>query len=343
MPYHEFLTKAMAEVVGAKESEVVVMNTLTVNLHLMMVSFYKPTASRFKILIEHDAFPSDRYAVASQLRYHGYTPEEGLIALKARQGEYCLRMEDIEQVIEEEGHNIALVMLGNTNYYTGQYFDMKRITQLAHEKGCKVGFDCAHGAGNVPLELHEAGADFAVWCTYKYLNSGPGSVGAAFVHERHAGTTNIPRFEGWWGHNKQTRFIMRDDFEPIYGVESWQLSNPPILSLAAIKASLEIFHEAGIQRLRNKSIQLTGYMESLLHELTNDKISIITPADPTQRGAQLSIRVRDANKALFNRLSENGVIADWREPDVIRVAPVPLYNNYSDVFDFVQILKNVIQ
>lgn len=343
MPYHEFLTKAMAEVVGAKESEVVVMNTLTVNLHLMMVSFYKPIASRFKILIEHDAFPSDRYAVASQLRYHGYTPEEGLIALKARPGEYCLRMEDIEQVLEEEGHSIALVMLGNTNYYTGQYFDMKRITQLAHEKGCMVGFDCAHGAGNVPLELHETGADFAVWCTYKYLNSGPGSVGAAFVHEAHAGKTDIPRFEGWWGHNKQTRFIMRDDFEPIYGVEAWQLSNPPILSLAAIKASLDIFHEAGIQRLRNKSIRLTGYMESLLHELPNDKISIITPADATQRGAQLSIRVRDANKALFNRLSENGVIADWREPDVIRVAPVPLYNNYSDVFDFVQILKNVIQ
>ncbi len=342
MPYHEFLTSSMAEVVGAKNHEVVVMNTLTVNLHLMMVSFYRPQAHRYKILIEHDAFPSDRYAVASQLKFHGYSVEDGLIALKARPGESCLRLEDIEQVIEEQGDTIALVMLGNTNYYTGQFFDMARITRLAHEKGCMVGFDCAHGAGNVPLELHKAGPDFAVWCTYKYLNSGPGSVGAAFVHERHAAAVDMPRFEGWWGHNKQTRFGMRDDFEPIYGVEAWQLSNPPILSLAAIKASLDIFKEAGIYKLREKSVRLTAYMEALLKEIPGDKISIITPEDPQQRGAQLSIRVQDANKTLFNKLTEQGVIADWREPDVIRVAPVPLYNSFTDVFDFVDILKKVI-
>lgn len=342
MPYHELLTSAMARVVGAKDTEVVVMNTLTVNLHLMMVSFYRPTAQRHKILIEHDAFPSDRYAVASQIRYHGYNAEESLIALKARPGEYCLRMEDIEQVLNEQGDSIALVMLGNTNYYTGQYFDMARITRLAHAHGCMVGFDCAHGAGNVPLNLHEAGPDFAVWCTYKYLNSGPGSVGAAFVHERHAANNLLPRFEGWWGHNKQTRFIMRDDFEPIYGVEAWQLSNPPILSLAAIKASLEIFEAAGIENLRNKSIRLTAYFETLLKEIPGDIISIITPSDPAQRGAQLSVRVKDADKSLYHKLTEQGVIADWREPDVIRLAPVPLYNSFTDVYDFVQILKNVL-
>ena len=233
-------------------------------------------------------------------------------------------------------------MLGNTNYYTGQFFDMAHITQLAHAKGCKVGFDCAHGAGNVPLNLHEVGPDFAVWCTYKYLNSGPGSVGAAFVHERHADNPSLPRFEGWWGHNKQTRFIMRDDFEPIYGVEAWQLSNPPILSMAAIKASLEIFEEAGIENLRIKSKRLTAYFEALLKEIPGDDISIITPSDPEQRGAQLSIRVKNAKKNLYNELSERGVIADWREPDVIRVAPVPLYNSFTDVYDFVQILKNVL-
>ncbi|MBK8112800.1 MAG: kynureninase [Saprospiraceae bacterium] len=339
MPYHEQLTASMARVVGAKDSEVVVMNTLTVNLHLMMVSFYQPSPTRYKILIEHDAFPSDRYAVASQIRYHGFHVEDSLIALKARPGEYCLRMEDIEEIIQEQGEAIALVMLGNTNYYTGQYFDMAHITQLAHAKGCKVGFDCAHGAGNVPLNLHEAGPDFAVWCTYKYLNSGPGSVGAAFVHERHADKPSLPRFEGWWGHNKQTRFIMRDDFEPIYGVEAWQLSNPPILSLAAIKASLEIFEAAGIENLRNKSKKLTAYFETLIKEIPGDDISIITPSDPDQRGAQLSIRVKNADKSLYHDLSERGVIADWREPDVIRVAPVPLYNSYTDVYDFVQILK----
>ena len=342
LPYHEFLTEHMAAVVGAKPNEVVVMNTLTVNLHLMMVSFYRPQGKRTKILIEADAFPSDRYAVASQLRFHGYDPAEHLLDLRAREGEACLRMEDIAAVIEREGDNIALVMLGNTNYYTGQFFNMPLITELAHAKGCMVGFDCAHGAGNVPLNLHESGADFAVWCTYKYLNSGPGSMAGCFVHERHAGTPGIPRFEGWWGHNKTTRFGMRDDFDPIPTVEAWQLSNPPILSLAAIKASLEIFVEAGMDQLRAKAVRLTGYLEYLLQQIPGEKINIITPQNPAERGCQLSIQVRDADKRLFEAITAAGIIADWREPDVIRVAPVPLYNTFADAYHFTQILEKQI-
>jgi len=339
MPYHEFLTNAMAKVVGAKPIEVVVMNTLSVNLHLMMVSFYRPTKTRNKILIEFDAFPSDKYAVESQIKFHGYNPQESLIELKARDGEELIRMEDIEKVIEEQGDDIALIMLGNTNYYTGQFFDMKKITKLGHAKGCKVGFDCAHGAGNVELNLHNSGADFAVWCSYKYINSGPGSLGGCFVHERHANDKSLPRFAGWWGHNKATRFGMRDGFDPIPGVESWQLSNPPILSMAAILASLKIFDEAGISNLRKKAIQLTSYLEFLIDELKDDRIKIITPRNPLERGSQLSIQVKNADKTLFDKITEKGVIADWREPDVIRVAPVALYNSYKDVFRFVEILK----
>ncbi len=342
LPYHEFLTEHMAAVVGARPNEVVVMNTLTVNLHLMMVSFYRPKGNRTKILIESDAFPSDRYAVSSQLRFHGYDPAEHLLELRPRAGESCLRMEDIEATIRKEGANIALVMLGNTNYYTGQYFDMPAITKLAHEQGCMVGFDCAHGAGNVPLNLHDSGADFAVWCTYKYLNSGPGSMAGCFVHERHASSPDIPRFEGWWGHNKTTRFGMRDDFDPIPTVEAWQLSNPPILSLAAIKASLEIFAEAGMNNLRKKALRLTAYLEYLLQQIPGDKINIITPSNPAERGCQLSIQVRDADKRLFEAVTAAGVIADWREPDVIRVAPVPLYNTYADAYRFTQVLEEQI-
>lgn len=339
MPYHEFLTNAMAEVVGAKPIEVVVMNTLSVNLHLMMVSFYRPEGKRNKILIEYDAFPSDKYAVESQLKYHGVDPKEGMLELKAREGEVLIRMEDIESTIEEYGDEIALIMLGNTNYYTGQFFDMKRITALGHAKGCKVGFDCAHGAGNVDLQLHDSGADFAVWCTYKYMNSGPGSLGGCFVHERHAHDKELPRFAGWWGHNKDTRFKMRDGFDPIPGVESWQLSNPPILSMAAIKASLEIFQEAGMGRLRTKADQLTGYLEYLVDDIGDDRIQIITPRDKSQRGSQLSIQVKNADKSLFDKITEAGVIADWREPDVIRIAPTALYNSYEDVYQFSQLLK----
>ena len=342
MPYHEFLTESMARVVGAKPMEVVVMNTLTVNLHLLMVSFYRPSAERNKIVIEADAFPSDKYAVESQIRFHGFDPKECLIELKAREGEVLLREEDIKQIINEKGEEIALIMLGNTNYYTGQFFNMKKITEWGHAKGCFVGFDCAHGAGNVPLELHDSGCDFAVWCNYKYLNAGPGSLGGAFVHERHAHTKNIPRFEGWWGHKKETRFKMRDAFEPIEGIEAWQLSNPPILSMVAVWSSLKIVDEIGINKLRKKAISLTGYLELLVNDLGEDIVDIITPKNPHERGSQLSIRVKNADKSLFDKITEMGVIADWREPDVIRVAPVPLYNSYEDVFRFYQILKTAI-
>lgn len=340
MPYHEFLTNAMANVVGAKPIEVVVMNTLSVNLHLMMVSFFRPVGKRKKILIEFDAFPSDKYAVESQLKFHGLDPDENLIQLTAREGESLIREEDIEKVIEEQGDEIALIMIGNTNYYTGQFFDMKKITELGHSKGCLVGFDCAHGAGNVELNLHDAGPDFAVWCSYKYMNSGPGSLGGCFVHERHAHNKDLPRFAGWWGHNKDTRFNMRDGFDPIAGVESWQLSNPPILSMAAIKASLEIFEEAGISNLRKKAISLTGYCEFVINDMDNPRIKIITPSDPNKRGSQLSIQVQNADKSLFDKITKAGVIADWREPDVIRIAPTALYNSYEDVFLFSQILKS---
>jgi kynureninase len=340
MPYHEFLTNAMANLVGAKPVEVVVMNTLSVNLHLMMVSFYQPTKKRSKILIEFDAFPSDKYVVESQIKFHGFDPKECLIELKAREGEELIRMEDIEKVIEEQGAEIALIMIGNTNYYTGQFFDMKKITELGHAKGCKVGFDCAHGAGNVELNLHDSGADFAVWCSYKYINSGPGSLGGCFVHERHSNDNSLPKFAGWWGHNKDTRFGMRDGFDPILGVESWQLSNPPILSMAAILASLKIFEEAGISNLRKKAIQLTSYLEFLVDKINDDRVKIITPRDPKERGSQLSIQVKSADKSLFDKISEKGVIADWREPDVIRIAPVALYNSYMDVFRFAKILKD---
>ena len=339
MPYHEFLTEAMAKVVGAKPIEVVVMNTLSVNLHLMMVSFYQPTKSRFKILIEADAFPSDRYAVESQIKFHGYDPKESLLELKARPGEECVRMEDIEKIIEEEGETIALIMIGNTNYYTGQFFDMKHIAKLGHTKGCKVGFDCAHGAGNVKLDLHNCGVDFAVWCSYKYINSGPGSLGGCFVHERHAHDKDLPRFAGWWGHNKATRFGMRDGFDPIPGVEAWQLSNPPILSMAAIKASLEVFMDAGMDRLFEKSKKMTGYLEFLIDDIKDERIGIITPRDPKQRGCQLSVQVKSANKALFDKITAAGVIADWREPDVIRIAPIPLYNSFEDCYRFASLLK----
>jgi len=342
LPYHEFLTDAMAKVVGGKPEEVVVMNTLTVNLHLMMVSFYRPTTTRHKIVIEADAFPSDKYAASSQIRHHGFDPETSLIELKAREGEVCIREEDIEKLLEEQGSEIALVMLGNTNYYTGQFFDMRKITDWGHAQGCKVGFDCAHGAGNVPLDLHDSGCDFAVWCSYKYLNSGPGSLGGVFVHERHLGNKDLSRFEGWWGHDKSTRFKMRDAFEPIPTVEAWQLSNPPILSMSAIWSSLKIFDEAGIHNLREKAVDLTGYMEYLVKQLGDEVVSIITPKDPAQRGCQLSIQVKNADKKLYEAVTALGVIADWREPDVIRVAPVPLYNSYEDVHRFCEILGSVI-
>ena len=338
MPYHEFLTESYAKIVGAKQAEVVAMNTLTVNLHLMMVSFYQPTEKRHKIIIEGDAFPSDIYAVESQIEHHGLSVKTSLIKLRPRDGESAIRTEDIQAIIEREGDEIALIMLGGVNYYTGQVFDFEKITKLAQAKGIKVGFDLAHAAGNIKLELHNWGVDFAVWCSYKYLNSGPGSVAAAFVHEKHH-TTNLNRFAGWWGHNKEDRFKMPDDFNPIQSAEGWQLSNPPILSLAAIRSSLSIFDEVGMDNLVAKSKELTNYLLYLLNTIDTDRIEIITPKE---RGCQLSIRVKNGNKTLFDKITDKGVIADWREPDVIRIAPVPLYNSFSDVFQFYSILKEVL-
>lgn len=340
--YHELLTQSMAKVVGAKPLEVIVMNTLTVNLHLMMVSFYKPSKTRYKILIESDAFPSDKYAVESQLRHHGYNHEEGVILWKPRAGEELLNYKDLESIINKQGDEIALIMLGGVNYYTGQFFDLKRITKLGHAAGCKVGFDCAHGAGNVALNLHDSGADFALWCTYKYLNAGPGSLAGCFVHERHAHNKNLNRFAGWWSHNKKTRFTMRDEFDQLAGAEGWQLSNPPILSMAAIKASLDLIDAIGFQNMVEKSKKLTSYFEFLLKQLGDDVIKIITPSNPDERGCQLSIQVKNADKTLHDRLTKTGVISDWREPNVIRCAPVPLYNSYLDVFTLVEKLKAIL-
>jgi kynureninase len=340
--YHELLTPKIAKLVGAKPIEVIIMNTLTANLHFMMVSFYKPTKSRYKILIEGDAFPSDKYAVESQLRHHGFNDKDGLILWSSREGEELARIEDLEDILKASGNEIALIMLGGVNYYTGQYFDLKKITELGHKYGCMVGFDCAHGAGNVSLELHESGADFAIWCTYKYLNSGPGSLAGCFVHERHAFNKELNRFTGWWSHNKQTRFNMRDDFDVLPGAEGWQMSNPPILSMAAIKASLDMFDEVGLQKLIKKSKKLTGYLEFLINELEDQRIKIITPKNPNERGCQLSIQVKNSDRSLHDKLTKSGVICDWREPDVIRVAPVPLYNSYQDVYHMVDKLKNIL-
>ncbi len=342
MPYHESLAEQIAKIVGAKSSETVVMNSLTVNLHLLMVSFYRPTRERYKIVIEAGAFPSDQYAVASQIKFHGFEVEDSLIELTPRENKTCLRTEDIEKIIVENGDSIALILLGGVNYYTGQKFDFEKITKIGHQIGAVVGFDLAHAAGNVALNLHDWNVDFAAWCSYKYLNAGPGAVAGCFVNERHSEDFDLPRFAGWWGHDKETRFLMKPEFVPIRGAEGWQLSNSPIILLAALKASLDIFEEAGINNLVEKSRKLTGYLEFLLGEIHDERISVITPSDANQRGCQLSIRVKDADKNLFKAISDKGVIADWREPDVIRVAPVPLYNTFSDVYKFAEILKNCL-
>ena len=334
--YHRLLTQQTAELVGAEPSEVVVMNSLTANLHLMMVSFYRPTADRHKILVEGGAFPSDQYAVKSQIRFHGFDASSSLLELRPRAEEAYLREEDFHAVIEREGNSIALILLGGVNYVTGQALDMAAVAQAGHKKGCIVGFDLAHAAGNVPLRLHDWGPDFAVWCNYKYLNGGPGCVGGCFVHERHARAWNVARFAGWWGHDEKTRFRMGPEFDPMEGAEGWQLSNPPILALAALRASLDIFSEVGMERLRAKSVSLTGYAEFLLREKRSSKFSIITPAEPGRRGAQLSLRVPRQGRNICDKLAEQGMIGDWREPNIFRVAPVPLYNSYLDVFRFVE-------
>jgi len=336
MPYHRLLTEQTATLVGAKPSEVVVMNSLTVNLHLMMVTFYRPTRKRHRIVIERGAFPSDQYAVKSQIRFHGLDLETSLIELTPRAEESCIRDEDIRALIEREGASIALILLGGVNYATGQAFDMEQITRLGRAAGCVVAFDLAHAAGNLSLKLHDWGPDFAVWCSYKYLNGGPGCVAGSFVHERHAKAFDLPRLGGWWGHDEKTRFLMGPDFHPMAGAEGWQVSNPPIVSLAALRASMDIFHEVGMERLRAKSVSLTGYLEFLLGKNANRKFTIITPREPERRGAQLSIRIQEKGRALCDRLTREGVFGDWREPDTYRIAPVPLYNSYQDVYQFVR-------
>ncbi len=346
MPYHEFLADGSAALVGALPQEVVCMNSLTVNLHLLMVSFYRPTATRHKILIEDHAFPSDHYAAESQLRFHGLAPRESLLLAKPRDGEDCLRTEDIVALIEKERDELALVLLPGVQYYTGEVLDMAVITEAAQKAGAMIGFDLAHAAGNIPLSLHDWNVDFAAWCSYKYLNSGPGSVAGAFVHERHLGK-DLPRFHGWWGQNKQIRFQMGSEFQAIPTAEAWQLSNPPILSLAAVRASLDTFQEAGgIHPLRKKSLELTGYLRWLLEQEFGSALHIITPHEPRRHGAQLSLSINlhgKSAKQVQQLLEAQGVTCDFREPNVMRAAPAPLYCRFEDVWRFVQLLKSTIQ
>jgi len=340
--YHEFLTDTMAKIVGAKPIEVVVMNTLTTNLHLLMVSFYQPTKTKYKIVIESDAFPSDRYAVQSQLAFHGFDPDEALIEWKPRAGDVLLQLEDLEAILDAQGDEIALLLIGGVNYYTGQYLDIKKIADLGHAKDCIVGIDLAHGAGNIQPNLHDSSVDFAAWCTYKYLNSGPGSLSGLFVHEKHAHRKDLPRFAGWWNHNKETRFDMRQPFDVMSGAEGWQLSNPPILSMAAIRASLDMFEKVGMDVLLEKSKKLTGFFEYLVNQIASDSIKIITPSNPNERGCQLSVQVANADKNLHKKLTENNIITDWREPDVIRCAPVPMYTSFEDVYRMVNVLESLL-
>lgn len=341
LPYHEFLTQFSSKLIGALEEEVVVMNSLTVNLHLLMTSFYTPKGKRKKILIENNAFPSDKYAVQSQLKFHGNNPISDLIIFypeqnKLRSNEY------IYNFFKKHGDDIALVLLSGVNYYSGQALNIKKITEAAHQNGCKVGFDLAHATGNLVLDLHDWGVDFASWCGYKYLNGGPGAPSGVFIHKRHLGKTNIPRFEGWWGHDKSTRFKMPNNFIPINTAEAWQLSNPPIIAMAPLLASLKIFDKAGISKLRKKSIRLTDYLEYLILKKLHNKIKIITPSQSTNRGCQLSLQMINPVENIMIKLDQSNIIADWREPNVIRIAPVPLYNTFKECFDFVEKLEKLI-
>ena len=336
MPYHALVRDGLAATVGALPSEVVAMNSLTANLHLMMVSFYRPTPERPAILMAAGAFPSARYALAAQGRFHGFDPATDLIEVQPDEPDGTISMAAIEQAIETHGPRLALVLWPGVQYRSGQAFDMAEIVRLGHAAGAVVGFDHAHAAGNLELRLHDSGADFAVWCHYKYMNSGPGAVAGCFVHERHA-RTDRPRFAGWWGHEQDSRFRMGPDFVPTPGAEGWQLSNPPILGLAPLRASLELFERAGMDALRAKSERLTGYLEALIDARLSQLLQVVTPSDPSRRGAQLSLRVRagrDAGRALFEHLAAHGVVGDWREPDVIRISPAPLYNNHADVLRF---------
>ncbi len=344
--YHERLTPAMAEIVGAQESEVVCMNSLTTNIHLLFVSFYRPTATRYKIIAEARMFPSDRYLLETQAQFHGFDPDDAIVEVAPRDGAYLIREEDILAQIEAHADELALVFFGGVNYFTGQYFNIPRITEAAHAAGAMAGFDLAHAAGNVPLSLHDWNVDFAAWCSYKYLNSGPGNVGAIFVHENHGRDFDLPRFGGWWGHDKTTRFEMKSGFQPMEGAEGWQLSNVPVLGMAAMKASLDVFAEVGMAALREKSEKLTGYLEftvdALAAEFPDAAIHIITPRSPGERGCQVSIDIAGRERALFDDMIEAGVIADFREPCIIRMAPVPLYNSFEDVFTFGQVMRRLL-
>jgi len=344
--YHELLSEPMAGIVGAKSSEVVCMNSLTTNLHLLFVSFYRPTGSRYKIISEGRMFPSDRYLLETQTRFHGRDPDDAIIEISPREGEGVIREEDILAAIDEHADELALVFFGGVNYLTGQLFDMPKLTAAAHAVGAIAGFDLAHAAGNVPLSLHDWGVDFAAWCSYKYLNSGPGNVGAIFVHEKHGESFDLPRFGGWWGHDKNTRFMMESGFKPMPGAEGWQISNAPIFGMAVMKSSLEIFAEAGMPELRQKSERLTGYLEFVINELATEfsdaGISIITSAAPHERGSQLSLSFAGRDRKFFDKMIAAGVISDFREPCTIRVAPVPLYNSFEDVYTCGEVLRQVL-
>jgi len=353
MPYHEIFPKQLSKIVGCKENEIVVMNSLTVNLHLLMVTFYRPTKQRYKIICEAKAFPSDQYAFESQAKYHaclpdrqGFNPDDAIIEVKPREGEYAIRHEDIISAIKQSGHQTALVLFGGVNYYTGQLFDMKAITEAAHTVGAYAGFDLAHAAGNVELHLHDWDVDFACWCSYKYLNSGPGGVGGVYIHEKHVANTALPRFAGWWGYKKETRFKMEKGFEPIPSAEGWQLSNAPVLSMAAHKASLDVFEEAGMGNLHTKRKQLAAYLHFILNEINSRQsekvIDVITPVNEEERGCQVSMLMLKDGRRIFDELTKNGVITDWREPNVIRVAPVPLYNSFEDVYRFGKIINDIL-
>jgi len=344
--YHERFANPLSKLVGAKPSEVTVMNTLTVNLHLLMVSFYRPTKTRYKIICEEKAFPSDQYMFQTQVNFHGYKADDAIVEIKRREGEHNIRLEDIIAKINEVGDALALVLIGGVNYYTGQVFDMKAITEAGHKIGAMVGFDLAHAAGNIKLELHDWNIDFAAWCSYKYMNSGPGNASGCFVHEKHHANKDLSRFGGWWGHNKERRFIMEPEYNPIVGADGWQISNLPILSLAPYLASVEMFDEVGMEKLIIKRNQITAYLEFILHEIDaaidGTEFEIITPANQEERACQLSVFLHGQGRSLFDYLMKNGVITDWREPNVIRLAPAPFYCSYEDMYDFGQILKQGI-
>jgi kynureninase len=339
--YHHFFTKSLAKLVGAKETEVVAMNSLTVNLHLLMLSFYRPTKQRYKIIMEAGAFPSDMYAMETQAQLHGFNPEDAVIEIGPRKGEHTIRIEDIEATIKKHKKNLAVVVFGGVNYYTGQFFDMKKIAELTHEAGAICGFDLAHAVGNKVLHLHDWKVDFACWCSYKYLNSGPGAVGGIFVNEKHVKNKDTFRLAGWWGHDEKTRFKMKKGFKPTKTAESWQMSNAQVLNMAAHRASLDIFDEVGMDKLDEKSLALTAYAEMLLLSLKNLKFEIITPSNPLERGCQLSLLFKSKGREVFEKLQSKGVIADWREPNVIRIAPVPMYNSFEDVYTLYEIMKSV--